>query len=557
MPSVVLRNIEDMHEKHAQPKSPSRVMVASGATRRVRTKMRVAWLAAFTIAVSCSGRYDQSEAGGGAAGKGSSARAGAAGTGAVENDGGGAVPNEGGGAVVDEGDGGAVAESGGKPSAGGSMAVDNGSGAGGEEASVGESGATGSNSSAGAAGATNLGGTAGSGAGARTLIAFTPDHAFINVGKVTTNTTPPLTVTLSGPAQGDTVVVMTSADPTRLSVENVIVPAGQTSARVPVTALAQASDVIVTAKLGISLRKHVRVAADSEPREVVSLSPSLSFFPINGTRQLTVSLNLPALSGGAVVKLALAPSDAGSVPATITVEEDQLAAAFNFTDGGLFTGIIASATRGTSSASATLVREFACPPLTTLLISEVRTRGPGGSLDDFVELYNPTSTPILFDTRYHLVGHSSTSPTSSGFVGGGGYVPAHGHVLYAGKGSTLSADAPILRDLPDASSLELWYNPTPQSGALFPTPNDKVVDQVCFAYDDSSKAFVTSNFSCTPAANPHDETNASNQDVSIERKPGGLAGNCLKSGSNVNDFMVSKPSNPQNSSSPITPPAGL
>ena len=503
--------------------------------------MRPALLgSAVLVAAACSGIVEQTPRGADVAG-GTGAKGGAGGS----VDASGSV-NVSGSAPVGEGDGGAGLESGGK-SAGGV-----GEGAGGEapagEGAAGEGGGD--------------GGTAGSGAGAGSvgsgvkLVAFTPDHAFINVGRVAANTAPPLTVTLSAPAQGDTVVVVTSNDPEHLSVANVTIPSGMTSALVPVTSLAQTNDVILSATLGLTLKKHVRVAGDAEPRNVSAVSPNPAFFPINGSRQLTVTLDVPALAGGAAVQLSLAPANAGTIPTMLTVAENQVAATFDFTDGGLFTGAIATATRGTSSASATLVRSVPCAA-STLLISEVRTRGKGGARDEFVELYNPTDSPIHYDNFWGLIVRIGKTFDGARIQHGLALqdIPAHGHFLLTGPDSLLSGDQPLSGDIPDASSVELWHS----DGVAIPSslgPPAQLIDRVCYAYDDATKTQLQSKIACEgyAVANPHDTTSATDQDVSFERKPGGWPGNCTDSPDNASDFSLSAPATPQRIASPQTPP---
>ena len=87
-------------------------------------------------------------------------------------------------------------------------------------------------------------------------------------------------------------------------------------------------------------------------------------------------------------------------------------------------------------------------------------------------------------------------------------------------------------------------------------PPAELLDGVCFAYDETTKAPVGSKLACdgAPVNNPHDGTSATDQDSSIERKPGGLAGNCMDSFDNASDCGVSAPAARQRSTSPLTPP---
>ena len=84
------------------------------------------------------------------------------------------------------------------------------------------------------------------------------------------------------------------------------------------------------------------------------------------------------------------------------------------------------------------------------------------------------------------------------------------------------------------------------------------MDIVCYGFDASSAAtFATDpTYGCerTPiATNPHNNTTSTNKDASVERIPGGAAGNCTDTGDNNADFRVSTPADPQDTSSPPTP----
>lgn len=107
-----------------------------------------------------------------------------------------------------------------------------------------------------------------------------------------------------------------------------------------------------------------------------------------------------------------------------------------------------------------------------------------------------------------------------------------------------------------ADRLRASESPSAVPTAFPPGSAKRTIDSLCYGYDEASKAFVSSQFACpsTPAHNPHNETDATSLGVSIERKPGGWAGNCLDTSNNANDFGVSSPANPQNLASAVTAP---
>jgi hypothetical protein len=123
-------------------------------------------------------------------------------------------------------------------------------------------------------------------------------------------------------------------------------------------------------------------------------------------------------------------------------------------------------------------------------------------------------------------------------------IPAFGHFLIGGTAYTSSPgdDESLAAGITDASSLRLV-----QSGLT--------VDPVCYAFDAATAAIFTNDttYICegSPIAqNPQDNSNGTNTDSSIERKPGGSNGNCTDSDQNAADFAVTAPSTPQ---SPPTP----
>jgi len=185
-----------------------------------------------------------------------------------------------------------------------------------------------------------------------------------------------------------------------------------------------------------------------------------------------------------------------------------------------------------------------------VVISEVRSRGAGGASDEFIELYNASATPVVLDSTWAINGRSTTAPSYTvRYAGGdGGVIPAYGHYLIAGSAYTQAPtpDALLVIGLTDATSLTL-------------TQNGTTIDAVCYAFDATTTATLQmTGFTCsgTPVSNaPHDNTSSvtSNVDVSVERKPGGTAGNCTNTGDNSADFTTQTPATPLNASSLPTP----
>jgi hypothetical protein len=201
-----------------------------------------------------------------------------------------------------------------------------------------------------------------------------------------------------------------------------------------------------------------------------------------------------------------------------------------------------------ASDAASPVDSGACA-LGHVVISEIRSRGLGGATDEFVELYNPTATPVTLDSAWVIQSRSSTAATySTCWTGSGKSVPAYGHYLIAGTGyvQTPTKDDTLVVGITDAASLQLIQS-------------SSAIDAVCFSFDVAgSTALMGVGYVCegTPVSNlPHDNTtsSASNSDVSIERRPGGAGGNCTDTGDNASDFETQAPATPQDTTSNPTP----
>ena len=359
----------------------------------------------------------------------------------------------------------------------------------------------------------------------------------------------PLTVSLSNATTTDTFVGITSLDPASLAVTSsgVTVPAGQTSAQVLVDGLQQAASVALHATLGATtLEANVRVIAATELPVIASITPATASLQPGATLQFTVTLDIPAPVIGSIV--GLSQTGTGSIPVTLVIPSNQLAATFDYVASNVPEEAVVTATLGSSHASATVtVASNACST-NHLVISEIRSRGAAGAADEFVELYNPTDAPVTLDSTWKLEARSNATGSYSGrWTGTGKVIPAHGHFLIAGTGysQTPAADEALSTGITDATSLRLV-----QSGTT--------VDAVCYGFDATSIAVFTSDatYTCegSPVANnPHNNTTAGNVDGSIERKAGGASGNCTDTGDNAADFLVDAAANPQSTASAATP----
>ena len=81
-----------------------------------------------------------------------------------------------------------------------------------------------------------------------------------------------------------------------------------------------------------------------------------------------------------------------------------------------------------------------------VLISELRTSGPGGAGDDFVEIYNNSNSPLTVAATdasagyglYKMGADCNATPVLIGVIPNGTVIPARGHYLFVGSAYSLA-----------------------------------------------------------------------------------------------------------------------
>lgn len=264
--------------------------------------------------------------------------------------------------------------------------------------------------------------------GAPGLASLGPAGSFARVGAPANAPTfpQPLTVTLTGPAQGDTTVMIVSGTPGSLTVSNVTVPNGMTSAPVNVTAVAQDANVPVMAMLGVqTLTSNVRVLGAAEAPSMVTLTPAANAIAAGGTVQFTVTLDVPALVA-TQVDLAVNPATAGTLPANVMVQPNQSTATFTYTDTMAPATATVTATLGVSTSNATVTISTGANHLVINEVDYDQTVNPDSA--EFIEIYNPSPVPVsLANLQIILInGNGNTSYATinlgTGMLAGGGYI---------------------------------------------------------------------------------------------------------------------------------------
>jgi large repetitive protein len=237
--------------------------------------------------------------------------------------------------------------------------------------------------------------------GPATVVGFGPEGQFIREGMSGQSFPGPLVVTLSRPQTTDVPVTVGSSAPTDLEVLNggvVIVPAGSTWAPVGLSALGQNASVTLTASLnGSQVTTTVRVLGLNEPAALAALTAASAGVAPGGTLSLTVGLDLPAPSD-TVVALDIVPATGfGTVPATVTVLQDQQTASFTLAaDPNAAGSATLTATLGTQTRSVEVLGAAECTP-SRVVVSQLY--GGGGNsgatyTHDFIELHNRSTGQV-------------------------------------------------------------------------------------------------------------------------------------------------------------------
>jgi uncharacterized repeat protein (TIGR01451 family) len=314
-------------------------------------------------------------------------------------------------------------------------------------------------------------------AGPPGLASLGPTPTFARVGAVGNTFPAPLTVTLTGPAQGDTTVTLISGDMLALAVADVTVPNGATSAPVPVAGLATSPDVTVTATLGPQLQTaHVRVLGAAEAPSTVTLSPSDVAITAGDTVPYTVSLDIPALTT-ATVALAVAPPGAGTFPPSVAIPPNQISATFDYVDAATTAAATLTATFGATTSMSNITSS---PGVNHLVINEVDYDQVGTDGAEFIEIYNPTGSPIsLANKAVFLVNGEPIPPSTYDQIDLGPAIslPSHGYLVIAGPGVTVSLPAIKIDPGWTANAIQ---NGAPDGIALVDTLTHTLIDALSY-----------------------------------------------------------------------------
>lgn len=204
----------------------------------------------------------------------------------------------------------------------------------------------------------------------------------------------------------------------------------------------------------------------------------------------TVTLSSPAPAGGVSVNFTTANDVGGTHPATGgaacggTVDYETTSGTLNFAVGESVRTIPINVCADTDSpefdetfllnlsgaVGGNIVRAQAVGTITqgnapgTFIISELRTSGPGGAGDDFVELYNNTTSQLNVAASdasggygvYKMGTDCNAAPVLIATIPNGTLIPARGHFLVVGSQYSLGGYA--TGDLTMTSDIEIDHN---------------------------------------------------------------------------------------------------
>jgi hypothetical protein len=168
-----------------------------------------------------------------------------------------------------------------------------------------------------------------------------------------------------------------------------------------------------------------------------------------------------------------------------------------------------------------------------LVMSEVMTGGASAS-DEFIELYNPTATPLPLEGLevVYVTASGATVMRKASWAAGAAGVPAGAHVLIANGAGVFAS----LADVSYANGLAA----TGGSVALREIGAAAAIDVV--GWGNAANAWLETQPAPAPAAGS-----------SLERLPGGTSGSGQDTDDNTLDFVIQPVPDPQNSGSAVIP----
>ncbi len=315
------------------------------------------------------------------------------------------------------------------------------------------------------------------------LTGLGPSPVYVYEGQ--TGASPELLVTLDRPSpvgQGGTTVAIAVSDPNRLDAPAAVtVPEGARQVAVPLTGLASGADTVsVTATLDPDqfTAQVLVLAADRVPAPV-ALLPANAAIPVGGSLEFSVSLDVPAPSGGCAIAIGAGDPSVVSAPAATSAPAGSFAATFSAS--GLAEGattLTASTAAGSADTSVTVV-----PGGTGgFVINEVDYDQVGTDNAEWCELYNGTGRALDLNGFSLILVNGGTNPPSvyrtvnlsaAGSLGAGQY-------LVVGAASVQASLPPEALFISLGTGSDYIQNGAPDGLALVDTNAGTLVDALSY-----------------------------------------------------------------------------
>jgi uncharacterized protein (TIGR03437 family) len=191
----------------------------------------------------------------------------------------------------------------------------------------------------------------------------------------------------------------------------------------------------------------------------------------------------------------------------------------------------ASATDGVNTVTSAPANLTVEPAAGQLLISEFRTRGPSGASDEFIEIYNLT-TSLLTIGGLRIRASNGVGTISDRVTITAGTILGPGCHYLVANSSTSGYSGSVPPNQTFGTGI------TDDGGNAITSSNGtRIIDAVGMSSGSAFKEGTT----LAPLTGTVDQ--------SYERKPGGTFGNGIDTNDNASDFSLTVPSNPQNTSS--------
>ena len=308
---------------------------------------------------------------------------------------------------------------------------------------------------------------------APTLVSLLPSPFLLQQGATGT-----MTLTISADQPTNTTVPLTNSAPTLLQApDTVIVPAGQTSATFPVTALLAGTATLTATLNGSSASSAIQIAPP--PPVVVSLVP----VPAPPSGPLTLPKGIPgtlrvtidrAATEATEIALTSASTGVATVPPTVTVPAGLLSADFPVMTVGEGSSVITAALNG-STATATVVVtpavlvQLTLAPLTpTIVVGQLQAFTAQGTFTDG-QILDVTNT-VTWASSNTTVATIGSTGLATGHAAGTVTITASG----PGYPTTVSASTLLTVQTPPALSLSPATATLSVNGALTLTVSSAV-----------------------------------------------------------------------------------